>query len=175
MTSHRAKLMFVGNIHWHLHHRKLWHHNFMIQAIGLMVSCQLKFDTRFVSDGPQNKFEKLSSNLWYPTEMSFVFTTRLPDTCPSSGKIIIKHLSYDYSETSMEQCHRDLHRSFVGLQTRLTSRGGIVIDSLVVNTKDVSGHHKVTTCWSSSIYTQQLSLPDLTFSFSSNFKLSLET
>ena len=104
-----------------------------------------------------------------------MFTTRLPDICPSNSQNIIKHSSYDYSETSTVQLNRDLHRSFVGLTTRWASRGGIVINSLVVNTKDVSGHHKVTTCWSSSIYTQQLSLPDLTFSFSSSFKLSLET
>ena len=39
----------------------------------------------------------------------------------------------------MVQHHRYLHRSFVGLLTGLASRGRIVIDSLVVNTKDVSG------------------------------------
>ena len=34
-------------------------------------------------------------------ETSFVFTTRLPDTCPSNGQNIIEKLSYDYSEASM--------------------------------------------------------------------------
>ena len=76
-------------------------------------------------------------NLRY-IDTSFVFTTRLPDTCPSSGQSIIKHLSYDYSETSMVQHHRDLRISFVGLPTRLATRGLIVIDSLMVKKKDVS-------------------------------------
>ena len=39
----------------------------------------------------------------------------------------------------MVQHHRDLHGSIVGLPTGLASGGRIVIDSLVVNTKDVSG------------------------------------
>ena len=51
---------------------------------------------------------------------------------------IIKHLSYDYLETSMVQRHRDLNRSFDGLPTHLASRWQIVIDVLVVNTKDFS-------------------------------------
>ena len=38
----------------------------------------------------------------------------------------------------MVQHHRDLHRSFVGLLTGLASRGCIVIDSVVVNTKGIS-------------------------------------
>ena len=70
-------------------------------------------------------------------ETSFVFTTKLPDTCPSRGQNIIKHLNYDYSETSKVQPHRDLHSSFAGLPTGLASRGLTVTDSLVVNTKDV--------------------------------------
>ena len=74
-------------------------------------------------------------------ETSFVFTTKLPDTCPSSGQNIIKHLNYDYSETSMVQHHRDLHSSIAGLPTSLASRGRTVTDNLV----DVSGcdHLKV--------------------------------
>ena len=35
--------------------------------------------------------------------------------------------------------HRDLHSSFAGLPTGLACSGRIVIDSLVVKTKDVSG------------------------------------
>ena len=71
-------------------------------------------------------------------ETSFVFTTRLPDTCPSHGQNIIKHFNNNYSETSIVQCQIELNRSFDGLPTHLACRWCLVLDSLVVNTKDIS-------------------------------------